>query len=479
MRKEMARANAAYLGDYILGLKPADFHVEWQDLCSQHERLIIFAPIEHGKSQQLSVLRPIWELGQNPNLRIALISETAEMAYKWLGKIKLNIESNPRLHDIYPGLKPSRRRNRDEHWLQKAILVQRDEAFSFREKDYSIEALGVDGSIMGSRFDIAILDDTITRRNALTKGGRDGHFDWLHDTLLGRITKNGKVWIPNNAWHKDDTLHRLERERGDVWKVVRYSAGAPNCWWPEQWDAVRIKAKADELREIEAARQLFNVALTDATGLLPVESARECQVLCDDPDAWWGGNHGEEDFRYVVAGVDLGGTDKSTGSETSICVAGQGKRDNFKHVVHMRSGRWLGIELLRQMVLVQRAHRPREWVVESNAVQLHIASMLRDQELMQAAGATLEEARAIRVFGQYTTAQAKQEEKWGIRSMGADLDARRWRFPQRQREMAELLQEIGSYTLAEHTGDRLMSLWLADLRLRGYAGIFALKATSR
>lgn len=476
-RRALARVNAAYLGDYILDLQPTRFHVEWQDLCSAERRLILFAPIEHGKTQQLSILRPIHELGQNPNLRIALISETQTQACKWLSRIKANIESNPRLHEVYPRLKPAVRRNRWEHWQHNAILVERDATFSWREKDFSIEAMGIDGGIMGSRFDVIIGDDALTGRNTLTQGNRDNGYDFIKQTLLGRVSDDGSVWFFNNPWHVEDAYHRLERE--GRFRVVRYNAGEANCSWPERWPAERIQEKLEELGPIEGPRQLFNVPLSDSTGLLPVEAARECQRLCDDPPEHWGGYHTDQDYRFLVAGVDLGGTDKASGSPTSIAVVGQGVRTNAKHLVHQRTGNWLGLELLRQMVEVQRLHRPREWVVETNAVQLHLASMLRDPVLTTAAGATPEEARAIRVFGQYTTAQAKQEEKWGIRSMGADLDAKRWRFPKNQREVSELFREIQSYTLASHTGDRLIALWLADLRLRGYAGMFALKATSR
>src|SRR6187431_420469 len=475
----LARENAAYLGAYTLGLVPTRFHVEWQELCSAYDRLILFGPIDHGKSQQLSVLRPLWELGENPNQSIALISETATMAVKWLGRIKANIESNPYLQEVYPKLQPSVRRGRWEHWHHNSILVEWDQYFSWREKDFSIEALGVGGAMMGARFDIALLDDCITRRNALTPGGRANVRGWIKDTLLGRMKPGGRVWMTNNAWHVDDAGHVFEREESEVWKVVRYAAGEGVCVWPERWPQARLEAKLLELGELEYARQLLNIALSDSTGLLPLEAARDCQAKCDDPPGWWGGEHSSEDFRYVVAGLDLGGTDKVTGSPSAVAVVGIGKRDNLKHLAHMRTGNWLGIELLRQIVDVQRAHRPREWVVETNAVQLHLASMIRDPELMRAAGATQEEARSIRVFGQYTTAQAKTEATWGIRGMGNDLDARRWRFPQGQREVAELLRSIGSYSLASHTGDRLIALWLADLRLRGYAGIFALKATSR
>jgi hypothetical protein len=478
LRREIARSNGAYFGDYALGLSPTNFHVEWQDLCSRYRRLILFGPIEHGKTQQLSVLRPLWELGRNPNLRIALISETSTQAVKWLARIKVNIESNARIQEVFPRLRPMLRGPRTEHWHHNSILVERDQKFHFREKDYSIEAMGVGGAIMGSRFDIAILDDTVTRRNGLTTGGRQNIVDWVREVLLGRITEGGSVWITNNAWHTDDMPHTLEREQPDVWHVVRYAAGDPNCTWPEAWSPERLVMKRQELGEVEYARQLLNVPLSEATGLLPLESIRACQAACDDPDAWWGGQYPADRFRWVTAGVDLGASDTAGANLTAMAVVGY-DHDGFKHLLHLRSGRWVGRELLEQVVDLHRKMRPREWLVESNAAQNHLVNLIGDPLLVEAAGATRDEARSIRVFGQYTGVQAKRSEAaWSIRGMGSDFDAKRWRLPKGKREVEELIREMGSYSFNDHAGDRLMALWLADCRLRGLGTAVHFKARS-
>jgi hypothetical protein len=131
------------------------------------------------------------------------------------------------------------------------------------------------------------------------------------------------------------------------------------------------------------------------------------------------------------------------------------------------------------MIEVQRAHRPDEWVVETNGVQLHLAHLLQDPLIVQAAGATLEEASQIRVLGQYTTQTAKNEEQWGIRAMGGDFDAGRYRLPRHQREVEELIREMQRFSPVGHTGDRLIAFWLADRRLKGAGNIFFLRVASR
>lgn len=477
-RQAMARSNAAYFGDYVLGLTPTDFHVEWQDLLTAHDRLILWGPIEHGKTQQFSVVRPMHELGKNPNLRIAIISETSTQSVKWMARIKTNIESNPRIPELYPRLRPMMKGGRYEHWHHNSILVERDYGFHFREKDWSIEALGVGGAIMGSRFDIAILDDVVTSRNASTASGRQNTIDWLKEVLLGRITEGGSVWITNNAWHVDDMPHVLERDYPGVWTVRRYAAGEPNCRWPERWSEQRLREKREELGEIEYGRQLLCIPLSESTGLLPIESIRACQEACDDPPEWWAGQYPDDIWRWITVGVDLGASESRAANLTAFAVVGQ-HRDGRKHLLHLRTGKWIGRDLLDQAVQVQRHFRPREWLVETNAAQRHLAALIADPLLCQAVGATPDEARKIRVFGQYTGAKAKTSEAhWAIRGMAPDFDAHRWRFPKGRREVEELIREMGSYSLSDHTGDRLMALWMAECRLKGLGTAIHFKATS-
>ena len=329
---------------------------------------------------------------------------------------------------------------------------------------------------MGSRIDVAILDDCVTFRNALTVTGRKRTKDWFLGTLIGRMSPRGRVLGLNNAWHDEDLWHELEREYGEVYRVVRYEAGTPECDVP-WWTKARLLERLAEVGEIEYARQMLNVPLSASTGLLPIDSIRRCQALWADPESWWGGGYGDA-MRFTTAGVDLGGSDSALASLTSIAVCGIGQ-DDAKHLLHLRSGNWLGLELIRQLIEVHRQHRPREWVVETNGVQLHLGKLLRDPVILQAAGSTPEEAGSIRVLGHNTTQSSKQEAMWGIRAMGTDFDASRWRLPRQRREVEELVREMQRYSLTDHTGDRLMAFWLADRRLKGASGIFHLRVSSR
>lgn len=421
-------------------------------------------------SSQLAVSRPMWELGHNPDLRIGIISSGEQQAKKFLGQIKANIVNNDRLHDIFPDLKPG------PIWQETAVLVQRTRGAEFTQKDYSLQAIGYMGAILGSRLDIAILDDVLDFANTLSKIQRDKCYDWLKAVLLGRLVEGGKIWIIGTAWHEDDMVHRIAKE--GVWHVERYEAGVPPCIWPEQWPPERLEAKRIELGDLEYNRQFRNIPLGEASGHFPIELVRECQRLWQDPPEWWYGQYSPDAFSWGVLGLDLGASAHSTGNESSIFVLGLGA-DGFKRPLHIRSGHWVGTDLLCEVIGVHRMHRNgvREWAVETNAAQLHVAAMLQDADIMRAAGATYEEAAGFSVYGIYTTV-SRDQPRWGIKSMAPEMQALKWRIPRGQAEVERWIEEMKHYVPQEHPGDRLMASWFATQRMQGMGDPLPLMARS-
>lgn len=483
--RALAHSNAAYLGEYALRLTPAPFHVEWQELCDQHDRLIIFAPPEHAKTTQLAILRSLWELGHNPDLRIALISETATQSEKSLGRIKANILYNERVRRVFPGLVPAFDGNstRPSTWYQRAILVQRSQFAALAEKDYSIEAMGMGGAIMGSRIDLAILDDCVSWRNTITDASKRKVIEWFKDVLVGRMTKNGRVLIINNTWWDDDLMHVLEQE--GMYTVRRYNAGEPPCVWPQVWPEHRLERRRAELGDVEYARQMLNVPLSHMTRFLPVDAIRECQALCDDPPHWWTGGYDDDSFSQVACGIDFGVDDEPGAALTAIATVSEDWQER-KHLLNMRSGLWVGFELLREVVHTHLTMRPSEWLAETNGAQEHLASMIgmpgimprMAEELVKEGRLTdadardcLARARPISVSGQFTTAAKKADERWGIRTLAPEFENHEWRIPKGRREVEELILELGRWRPSAHPGDRLIALWLGRTRLAGMGGV--------
>jgi hypothetical protein len=427
--------------------------------------------VEHGKSTSLTVLGALHELGQNNDLRVALISETATQSQKWLNQVKNNILYNELYRDLYPNVRP----DPSGMWHQKAITIGRSPHARLTQKDPSVQALGVQGSLLGTRLDLAILDDVINPESE-SPAARRAVIDWFLEILVGRMVEGGRIWIPGTAWYEDDLPHWLAKERPGQFHVATYQAGTPSCSWPERWPQHRLDERRAILGEVEYARQMLNIPLGEATHYFPMDGVSWCQTAHDDPDDWWVGGYREQaqdPFLWTAAGVDLGASRESTSSLTAIAVVGIKAGAKTKHLLHLRSGHWVGAELLRQVVEVHRLLRPKEWVVESNAAQLHMTELLRSAGVLQSMGATRDEVSTVRVAAQYT-GENKQHALWGIRALAPEFEAHQWRLPRGRAEVQELIAEMRRYTPLTHTGDRLIALWLADSRIRTRGGTLAL-----
>jgi hypothetical protein len=121
MRDEKTGAHLALSPDQI----------EWQDVISEHERVVIWAHPEAGKTSAIAVGRVLWELGRNPSAAAAIVSSSESQSTKILGLIAKYIESSAELHEVFPDLVPA------DPWTTTHITVKRPHM----GKDYSVQVL--------------------------------------------------------------------------------------------------------------------------------------------------------------------------------------------------------------------------------------------------------------------------------------------------------------------------------------------------
>ena len=158
-------------------------------------------------------------LGENPNYRIAVISETRDLGRKILRNVAnrmVDRELNPAYIDRYGPFKPPDR-ELNKPW--NADVITHTQATS-GERDYSMEVKGAGSSIYGSSFDCIILDD-IQSIKSLSKTPM--LLEYFRQTLFSRIMRantTGKVFIigtrigPGDFYEellKDDIVTNLVR----------------------------------------------------------------------------------------------------------------------------------------------------------------------------------------------------------------------------------------------------------------------------
>jgi hypothetical protein len=459
-------------------VEQAPCHVAWHRALDEHRRVVLFAHIESGKTNQFSIGRTLWELGRNRNLRVALVSNTYHQAEKNVRAVAEYIERSEMLHGIFPELLPS------EPWTNAYFNVQGDTI----KRDPSVQAVGVHGNILGARLDWVILDDILDYENTLTSRQRQDLWDWYLATFAGRLTAHARVMCIGTAWHPDDIMHRWERE--PAWFCMRSpvvdASGAST--WPQRWPKDRIDAKRSELGPLEFARQMLCKARDDSEsrfrqewidaclekgdGLVHAGDVKDFFDLNEElRPPWWDDEDVDDDAREAAArllvagqekparhfegkfvtGVDLAVQRHAAADETALFTLYQ-RPDGLRQVVEVQAGKWTGPEIVRRIVEVHQRFDSIV-VVENNAAQDFVLQFVRAQQV------------TVPVLP-FTTGKNKAHPEFGVESIAAEFAAGRWVIPSLNGralhpQVDKWIQELLFYDPRAHTGDRLMACWFA------------------
>jgi hypothetical protein len=441
----------------------AEFHREWQEFLSSTRAGVIFAPVEHGKSTQISVGRILWELGNDPTLRILLISRTKGQAKKAIGFIKYQIVHNKKLHDVFPNLRKSTKSGMP--WNESDITVERAGA----SRDPSVQARG-EGSedILGSRLDLVVYDDGLTLDNTRTKEARDKHEDWFDTVVYSRLVEDyedeifGRIFAIGTPFNEDDQLHRLSKRKG--WKVKKYCCvlnpeDPTNKWkplWPRQWPLIRILDKRESMtisaftrtllcQVLDASVRRFKRPWIEFSKLL----GRGRTFLQRVP------TYNGEPMKCFT-GIDIGVGKKDSDALTTAftwAVDPYGRRI----IVDIESGHLTGPEIIN-LAWRKRRMFDSKIGVESNAAQKLLTDFPLDGE------DTFAEP--------LNTGSEKWDDELGVESLAILMKSGRIVVPSGEDgqsvppEADAWLTECWQFDPSQHTGDRLMASWIGDKMVR-------------
>lgn len=272
--KEQARAEIARRSfiDFVTYTKD-DYSVQWfhevmaeeleQFIFGDVNKLMIFMPPQHGKSQLVSRHLPAFILGQNPKTKIVGCSYSSVLSQSFNRDIKRIIAS-----DEYATLFPETRINaKNASTDAKGAWLNNSEIFEIVEHGGFYKNVGVGGSLTGTPADIGIIDDPVkdaAEADSLTIRARV--WDWYDTVFSTRLHNASKQLLTMTRWHVDDLAGRILKKSGDDWRVLKLPAikekttyhiadkrKEGEALWEEKHSAERIK-KANE-RTYEALYQ--------------------------------------------------------------------------------------------------------------------------------------------------------------------------------------------------------------------------------
>ena len=262
-----ARENAGLYVELMLAYEghevvPHGIHVLMRDALDVCRRAgkhcVIVMPPEHGKSSQIAKWL-VWQLGQEPSLRIGLVSGDEDLAKRNLILTRKTILSVMN-RCIFPQLVPDTKASKTGgEWSKERLYLQNMHAPCF-------EVFALDGNAEGVRLDVIWLDDAVTRKCHRSQAERERARSAIHGTWLSRVTRGGLCIFTNNVWHRDDAIHRMLESPSFMVLWVGYAETDHFYWrvhhpaegwehgeegtlelWP-CWDKARLEARRAEDR---------------------------------------------------------------------------------------------------------------------------------------------------------------------------------------------------------------------------------------
>ena len=432
-------------------LHNAPFHREWQDALSKNDMVVLQAPVEHAKTQQVAVAKTVHLIGQDPNRRVAIISNTADMAAKILRAIKQQIEENPLVREVFPGL--ARAEGAAVPWNNDAITVKR----ATIARDPTVQTCGAYGPLVGSRLDVIIVDDVVDFENSRTPEQRKKLIEWFDTTVMTRATEGCKIFVIGTPWDPEDLLHILAVRPGFVslvYSAVLNPDEPQSAWvplWPEQWPRERLIDRAQNISAHVFLRKYLCRTRLDASGRFNsgwLERAKELgkgRAMCATAPKAQGGVR----LLRTFTGVDLGIGDKTSSALTcffTIAIDDTGRRI----VCEVLSGRWTAPEIIDKLVSISMRFGSTI-AVESNGAQKFLIQMAQGR---------------VPVIG-LNTGGNKHHAEFGVESLAVELRNEMWVVPSGPSgetidpEARAWFAEMLNYSPEAHTGDRLMASWVA------------------
>lgn len=342
-----------------------DFVSEWFDMIlnkklqevaeGKIKKLMIFMHPRIGKSERVSKRLPAWFLGKNPKSRVLCCSNKTELAARFgrqtrsicLGKLHCN---------VFPKFKLADEKREAGDWETN--------------KGGGYLSAGVGSAIVGSGFELGIIDDPIkTREEVENPSQREKLMEWYKSEFLTRRNpENYRIVLMHQRWHPEDLAGMLLEQEGD------------------EWDVISFPAIDDDGKPLSVKRGFGMEFYTQVKSEIGVRNF--AAMYQQDPIAASGNTFKREDFRYkylsdldkdnftVAIHVDPAFSTNKDSDDVGIVVTGKHKITKEIYVLEV-----LGEPLLPSesySYILSLAERWKDWTIDFISVEE--ATLSKDQQ---------------------------------------------------------------------------------------------------
>jgi hypothetical protein len=221
------------LGDYYLALNPSYGYVEFQQErivpvlegveAGDIDRLMIFMPAGHAKTDIATKAFIPWYLGRNPTENAILLCHTMPLAKDYGSHIRRVIADNEIHRQIFPEVKISSTNHANDFFM-----LNRGGAFY---------AFGMEGGITGRRANLLLIDDPIkSLEDALSDLAQTNLYNTYKAVVKDRLRPHGKIVLVVTRWATRDLAARILADEGEDWKVLVLKAQEDEPNGPYLWE---------------------------------------------------------------------------------------------------------------------------------------------------------------------------------------------------------------------------------------------------
>lgn len=233
---EMERVEAARnsLIDFTLYTKP-DYETNWHHNVIAHkidmwvrgdiDRLMVFAPPQHGKSELVSRRLPAYLLGRDPDLPLLATSYGARLARRMNRDVQRIIQS-PEYNLVFPDTRLEKMARNDGPASMRAMAAsQNNEIFEIVGHTGFYLGAGIGQGIAGFPAKRGIIDDPIkSKKESSSEVFRETTWEWYENDFLTRLARGAPQLLTLTRWHEDDLAGRILKLEPNKWEVVTLRA---------------------------------------------------------------------------------------------------------------------------------------------------------------------------------------------------------------------------------------------------------------
>jgi hypothetical protein len=490
-------AHQQNLIDVIEGREPSWLHPSMKyepGLASN--RILVNIPPNHAKSMTVTIDYVTWQVCQNPNFRVLIVSQTQQLAADFLYAIKQRL-THPNYEALQQAYAAGVGFNSKSASWQATRVTFGDELRESSEKDPNIEAVGIGGQIYGKRADMIIVDDAVTLKNA---NEFEKQIRWLTQDVRSRLNPTGKLIIIGTRVTAIDLYKELrseDRYPGGLvpWKYLAMPALLETHEDPEKWVTLWPASDAPFDGQMESdknedglyprwnGRNLYNErqAMDASTWALVYQQQDISDDAIFDPVCVRGSIDGMRKAGRLVPGHpghprDLSGfsiicgLDPAMVGDTAVVCYAIDRVSHKRYIVDAIKITRPTPAAIRQIIFDWTAlYQPTEWIVEKNAFQSFLTQDEGIRQNLASRGVLLRE---------HHTGSNKWDSGFGVASMSTlfgtkQHDGKHHRdnlihLPSDQTEnIKALIEQLITWSpTTKGKTDMVMALWFCEIRAR-------------